>query len=147
MKDHRCAGGLDISIPGFSGPVHSKLGRGLFAVRDNPRIKPAKVFNRSKSGAIRNYSVTLCQHFSLHLRPFYSRSIIPRMIKIDLDTHLNGRSLNWLSVQTGIRWPTLRAMQDGKAQRVELSALEKLSKALACEPADLIVSVPRTRKR
>lgn len=69
------------------------------------------------------------------------------MIKIDLETHLNGRSLNWLSVQTGIRWPTLRAMQEGKAQRVELSALEKLGKVLSCEPADLIVSVPKSRKK
>ena len=67
------------------------------------------------------------------------------MIKIELEKLLAGRSLNWLSVETGIRWPTLRAMTQGKARRFELSALDKLCDALQCEPGDLLVKAPRKK--
>ena len=70
------------------------------------------------------------------------------MIKIELEKLLAGRSLYWLSQETGIRWPTLAAMAAGKAQRFELEALERLCTALECEPGDLLVRVSRkARKR
>ena len=39
-----------------------------------------------------------------------AQRIIRRMIKIELEKLLDGRSLYWLSQQTGIRWATLSAM-------------------------------------
>jgi DNA-binding Xre family transcriptional regulator len=68
------------------------------------------------------------------------------MIKIELEKLLEGRSLYWLSQATGIRWATLAAMVNGKAQRLNLEDLELICTALECKPGDLLVSV-ETRKR
>lgn len=68
------------------------------------------------------------------------------MIKIDLEKLLNGRTLYWLSQQTGIRWATLAAMANGKAQRLNIEDLELICTALECKPGDLLVLV-ETRKR
>jgi putative transcriptional regulator len=67
------------------------------------------------------------------------------MIKIELEKLLAGRTLYWLSQETGIRWPTLRAMASGKARRLDLQALDALCKALECEPGDLLVRVERRK--
>ena len=70
------------------------------------------------------------------------------MIKIDLEKLLEGRSLYWLSQQTGIRWATLAAMVNGKTQRLNLDDLEAICEALECQPGDLLTKVERkTRKR
>ena len=68
------------------------------------------------------------------------------MIKIDLEKLLEGRSLYWLSQQTGIRWATLAAMANGKAQRLNIDDLDMICTALECKPGDLLVLV-ETRKR
>ena len=68
------------------------------------------------------------------------------MIRIVLERLLDGRSLYWLSQQTGIRWATLAAMVNGKAQRLNLVDLEAICTALQCKPGDLLVLV-ETRKR
>jgi putative transcriptional regulator len=70
------------------------------------------------------------------------------MVKVELEKLLEGRSLYWLSRQTGIRWATLAAMQNGKAQRVNLEDIESICNALGCEPGDLFTKVERKpRKR
>lgn len=68
------------------------------------------------------------------------------MIRIELEKLLNGRSLYWLSQETGIRWATLSAMANGKAQRLNLEDLELICTVLECKPGDLLVLV-ETRKR
>jgi putative transcriptional regulator len=74
--------------------------------------------------------------------------IISNMIKIELEKLLEGRSLYWLSRETGIRWATLAAMVNGKAQRLDLDALERICEALECQPGNLLVKVERkTRKK
>jgi len=65
------------------------------------------------------------------------------MIKIEVEKLLNGRSLYWLSQQTGIRWATLAAMNNGKAQRLNLDDLDVICNALACQPGDLLTRVER----
>ena len=72
--------------------------------------------------------------------------IIRRMIKIELEKLLDGRSLYWLSQQTGIRWATLAAMANDKAQRLNLDDIEAICMALECKPGDLLVLL-ETRKR
>jgi putative transcriptional regulator len=70
------------------------------------------------------------------------------MIKIELEKLLNGRSLYWLSQQTNIRWATLAAMNNGKAQRLNLEDLDLICDALGCAPGDLLTKVERKlRKR
>lgn len=70
------------------------------------------------------------------------------MIKIELETLLDGRSLYWLSQQTGIRWATLSAMNNGTVQRLNLEDLELICDALECKPGDLLTKVERkTRKK
>jgi putative transcriptional regulator len=69
------------------------------------------------------------------------------MIKIDLEKLLQGRSLYWLSQQTGIRWATLSAMSTGKSQRLNLDDLELICDALECQPGDLLFRVERRKAR
>lgn len=70
------------------------------------------------------------------------------MIKIELEKLLEGRSLYWLSQQTNIRWATLAAMVNGKAQRLNVDDLDAICDALECRPGDLLVKVERkTRKK
>ena len=69
------------------------------------------------------------------------------MIKIDLEKLLEGRSLYWLSQQTGIRWATLAAMVNGKAQRLNLKDIDLICDALGCQPGDLLVKVERKTRR
>ena len=68
------------------------------------------------------------------------------MIRIEVDKLLNGRSLYWLSQQTGIRWATLAAMANGKTQRLNVDDLEAICRTLECDPGDLLVLV-ETRKK
>lgn len=68
------------------------------------------------------------------------------MIKIDLEKLLNGRTLYWLSKETSIRWATLAAMANGKAQRLNLADIDLICTVLECKPGDLLVLV-ETRKR
>ena len=70
------------------------------------------------------------------------------MIKIELEKLLNGRSLYWLSQQTGIRWATLNAMVNDRAQRINLEDIDSICTVLACAPGDLFTQVERKpRKR
>jgi DNA-binding Xre family transcriptional regulator len=72
------------------------------------------------------------------------------VIKFRLQKLLAGRSLYWLSKETGIRWGTLAKMEGDKAQRIELQALENICEALECEPGELIVRIackPKHRRR
>jgi len=72
------------------------------------------------------------------------------MIKLELEKLLEGRSLYWLSQETGIRWATLAAMANGKAQRLNLEDIEAICEALGCQPGDLLVKsqgTKTTRKR
>ncbi len=69
------------------------------------------------------------------------------MIRIELEKLLSGRSLYWLSQETGIRWATLADMASGKARRLDLHALDCLCKALDCQPGDLLVRVERRKAR
>lgn len=67
------------------------------------------------------------------------------MIKIELEKLLQDRSLYWLSKETGIRWATLAAMVNGKAQRLNLEDIEAICVALGCQPGDLLVKTQRTK--
>lgn len=73
-----------------------------------------------------------------------------RMITLQLKDLLAERdqSLYWLWQITGIRYATLLKMQNGEAKRLELTNLEKICRALHCEPGDLfnMTTKPRPKK-
>ena len=69
------------------------------------------------------------------------------MIKIELEKLLEGRSLYWLSQQTGIRWATLAAMANGKAQRLNLDDIDAICEAVECQPGDLLIKIERRKPR
>ena len=61
------------------------------------------------------------------------------MIKINLEKLLAGRSVYWLSQETGIRWATLSAMLNQKAVRIDLPLLDRICAALKCQPGDWVI--------
>lgn len=67
------------------------------------------------------------------------------MIKVELEKLLGGRSLYWLSQETGIRWATIAALAKGKLKRIDFESLNKICEALECQPGDLLIHVERRR--
>jgi putative transcriptional regulator len=76
-----------------------------------------------------------------------AKRILTRMIDIQLEKLLEGRSLYWLSQETGIRWATLAAMANGKAQRLNIDDLDAICDALRCEPGGLLKKVERRPRK
>jgi len=69
------------------------------------------------------------------------------MIKIELEKLLDGKSLYWLSQQTGIRWGTIAAIAKGTIRRIDLESLNALCDALECTPGDLLIKVERKPRK
>jgi putative transcriptional regulator len=70
-----------------------------------------------------------------------------RMITIEIEKLLEGRSLYWLSQQTGIRWATLAGMANGTAQRLNVDDLDAICDAFECQPGDLLTKVERKPRK
>jgi len=69
------------------------------------------------------------------------------MIKIELEKLLDGKSLYWLSQETGIRWGTIAAIAKGTIRRIDLESLDAICDALECQPGDLLVKVERKARK
>jgi putative transcriptional regulator len=69
------------------------------------------------------------------------------MIKIELTRLLAGRTLYWLSKDSGVRWATLNALASGKARRLDLDVLENVCRVLECQPGDLLRRVESSQPR
>jgi len=61
------------------------------------------------------------------------------MIRLDLSSKLNGRSLYWLAKTTGMNYSTVHKLGNEQTKGISFGILEKLCEALECEPCDLIV--------
>ena len=70
------------------------------------------------------------------------------MIVIRIDVMLAKRkmSVTELSEKVGITMANLSILKNGKAKAVRLETLEKLCKALDCQPGDLLEYVPDTEE-
>ena len=64
------------------------------------------------------------------------------MIEIRVDEVLaaHGRSFYWLAKQTGISHTTLWRLKKGRSFGINLDTLEKMCRALACQPGDILTS-------
>jgi len=67
------------------------------------------------------------------------------MIKIRVSELLNGRTFYWLAKQTSISHTTLWRLKKGKALGINFDTLEKLCRALRCQPGD-VLSVTNIKK-
>ncbi len=66
------------------------------------------------------------------------------MIEVKLKDLLaaRGRTRYWLAKETGIQFKTLARIERAESSnRIELSTLDKICRALQCQPADLLVWV------
>jgi putative transcriptional regulator len=71
------------------------------------------------------------------------------MIEIRVDEVLagQGRSFYWLAKQTGISHTTLWRLKKGKSFGINLDTLEKMCRALACQPGDILTSNGKKRPK
>ena len=62
------------------------------------------------------------------------------MIEIQIDGLLGerGHSFYWLSKETGVSHTTLWRLKKGRALGINFETLEKICRALACQPGDII---------
>ena len=62
------------------------------------------------------------------------------MIRLTLQDALDkkGKSIYWLAKMTGLRYATLHRLAKKEVEKVDLKVLEKICRALDCEPGDLL---------
>lgn len=62
------------------------------------------------------------------------------MIEVQVDRLLAGvgRTFYWLSKESGISHTTLWRLKKGKARGINFDTLEKICRALACQPGDVL---------
>ena len=60
------------------------------------------------------------------------------MITIRVNELLEGRTFYWLAKQTSISHTTLWRLKKGKAFGINFDTLEKLCRALECQPGDVL---------
>ncbi len=63
-------------------------------------------------------------------------------VKIELTTHLAGRSLYWLAKTSGVAYSTVHKIANNKTDGISFVVLEQFANAFNCEPCDLIVRKP-----
>jgi putative transcriptional regulator len=63
---------------------------------------------------------------------------MPINVKMDIQMLIKKVSLNELSARTGITASNLSIFKKNKGKAMRFSTLEKICKALDCQPADLI---------
>jgi len=71
------------------------------------------------------------------------------MIEVRLKEVLaeRGRTRYWLAQETGIQYKTLARIQRAEStNRIELSTLDKICRALQCQPGDLLVFVDEGKR-
>jgi putative transcriptional regulator len=62
------------------------------------------------------------------------------MIRLTLLDKLEqkGKSIYWLAQETGLRYATLHRLATKEVEKVDLRVLEKICRALGCEPGELL---------
>ena len=71
------------------------------------------------------------------------------MIQIRIDELLEnrGRTLYWLSKQTGVRYATIWNLSRGKVGRLSMDVLDRICEVLDCQPGDLLLRVADKKAR
>lgn len=74
------------------------------------------------------------------------------MVEVRIEQLLEerGKSFYWLAKETGIGYTSLWRLRHEEAKTISFNYLERICRALECEPGDLLVlknDAPRARKR
>ena len=71
------------------------------------------------------------------------------MIEIRLDGRLGelGHSFYWLAKETGVSHTTLWRLKKGHARGINFETLEKICRALACQPGDVMALAVEVKGR
>ncbi len=71
------------------------------------------------------------------------------MIKLRLAEILEkrGKTLYWLWKRTGIRYATIWQMCKGEVARLNVDTLDRICRALECQPGDLLIRVESRKAR
>lgn len=79
----------------------------------------------------------------------YVYGIYIPVIKLRLQELLEGRgrTLYWLSMQSGVRYATVWKLNRGEVGRLNLDALDRICEALDCQPGDLLVRETKAKSR
>lgn len=72
---------------------------------------------------------------------------MPSMIRFRLRELLGERSLYWLATEADVHWPTVKALAEGETRRIDIDALERICRALECEPGDLMQLKPKLKRK
>jgi putative transcriptional regulator len=68
-------------------------------------------------------------------------------VKLKALLEVRGRTRYWLAKETGIQFNTLTRIERADlTNRIELSTLDKICRALQCQPGDLLVWVDDTQE-
>jgi len=62
--------------------------------------------------------------------------IVPRLDKL---LAKEKRSFYWLALETGVSHTTLWRLKKGKAVGINFDTLEKICRALSCQPGDILI--------
>lgn len=68
-------------------------------------------------------------------------------IRIDQQLEAHGRTFYWLAKETGISHTTLWRLKKGRSLGINFITLEKLCKALNCQPGDVFTFVDQKKQR
>jgi putative transcriptional regulator len=74
-----------------------------------------------------------------YIRLTYNRIMIQILLNELLEQ--GGRTLYWLSQQSGVRYATIWNLSRGEVGRLSLDALDRICEALDCQPGDVLVRV------
>jgi putative transcriptional regulator len=75
----------------------------------------------------------------LNIRCGVGRLWIVIEVRVDGQLEEQGRSFYWLAKETGISHTTLWRLKKGKALGINFITLEKICRALNCQPGDVLV--------
>ena len=71
------------------------------------------------------------------------------MIEIRFNERLKerGKTLYWLSQQSGVRYATIWGLNRGGVGRLSLDVLDRICEALECQPGDILTRVPSRKSK
>ena len=68
-------------------------------------------------------------------------------IRVDQLLEAHGRTFYWLAKETGISHTTLWRLKKGKALGINFETLEKMCRALSCQPGDVLTFADGKKSR
>jgi putative transcriptional regulator len=82
-----------------------------------------------------DYRIYLVRQYILYMIKMSALMIVPRLDRL---LAKEKRTFYWLAKQTGVSHTTLWRLKKGKAVGINFETLEKICRALGCQPGDIL---------